>query len=443
VRRVVLTALALSLSIGAAHAEPRLRNRASATILGGWGGAGSGGAARLHLSERLRWDAVATEGLRVDVGFAGRLGIGLQDGAHLDRVRIREARVRIRPGRFTILAGRDRPLPEFARLVDGVSLLVDTGRGVQLGGWLGEVPDAASTSPLPRFGGAAMAAWTHPKVRVAAMLEVLGAPGGFDRAALFLSGRLQIVRGTELGGRLEVEFGAADGVPARPVEAAVTVHSRLPGEVRVHGFYSLLGARAARRSPLLDPAGARLQARLVAAGLAAPTTPAAELVDLGPHHVAGGGIRWTPRLPESPVRLDFRFDGRARFHEEPKRSGGYLRLGGGARGFGRGRFGFRIDQIVVVRAEPTLGSVADTRFLVTAAPLERLSVELGARIGPRLDDPLAGPRGGVDFFVDLEVARGLTLSAGYELAIEPHDGGVGQVHSGLFTVSWALRSPRR
>jgi len=447
VRRLVAFATIWALGIGSAWAyPPRLRNRVSVGFVGGWGGPGSEGAARLHLSERLRWDAVVTEGLRVDVGLAGRLGLGFHSGAHVDRLRVKEARVRLRPGRFSIVLGRDRPLPEFARLVDGAAVLVDLGRGVQLGGWAGEVPDAATTHPLPRFGGAAMLAWTHSRVRVAAMVEALGAPGGFDRAALFLAGRLQIVKGTELGGRLELEFPSGDGSPVRPVEAGVHVGSRLPGEVHVHGFYSLLGARASRRSPLLDPAGARLQARLTAAGLVDPTTPAAELVDFGPHHTAGGGVRWRPRLPDTPVRLDLRFDGRARFHADAERTAGVLRLGGGARGLLGGRLGLRLEEIVVVRAEKSPGTLADTRLVLSVRPHARLDIEISGRIGPQpgVERPFAAtPRGGLDLFVDVEIARGLTLSAGWELSLEPFDGGLDPVHMGLVTLSWAARSPKR
>ena len=116
-----------------------------------------------------------------------------------------------------------------------------------MGVWLGEVPEVWSTMLLPRMGVGLTASWRSRRIRLDAMTEVLWGTAGVERGALWVDVRAQPARGTEVGGRLEIE-ALPGGGPPRLVEGTVSVHGLPAPRLRVHGFYAFLGTRAALRT---------------------------------------------------------------------------------------------------------------------------------------------------------------------------------------------------
>jgi len=430
--------LALALLVGgvvpASAAEPvRMRNRLSAGVLVH---AGAGGAnLEAVLSDRLRLD-IRRGPVAAQVRFDGRLGVSFTSGPRLSRTRITALGVELRHERFWLEAGRFRVVGGGWRLADGVQGMAILGQGVEVGGWLGAVPDPWTTAPAPRFGGGPAVRWVHEVAQVGATVELAGTAAGLDRAAVVLDGRVEVSTGFEVSARADLQHGGPSA-PLVPADLGVVVTGDPLPDLRIRGRYDAWSGLAYLQGWDRDPGIGRFAARF------SGTVPVAEVPqgapDLSMAHQLAGSVRWTPTV--GALRLRVAPDARYRHHEHTARRHVRARLRLGLGGLGNDRLELAADGGATLwrqawRAEFGFGA------RITPDRGRWLSLDASVRtvITPGPTPKFAGY---ADAFVDLMTPAGVSLAAGYrfssEAGLDRWDGG----HTGLLRVTWRLSTPRR
>ncbi len=412
-----LLAIALLLLAAPASAAD-VHSRTSVSLLGA--GSMGHGSFEAMLSERLRvrWSTDAVQGQFL---FDGRIGIRAPD-ATMHRTRIRALgvrldfeRVRVDLGRFRVEGGR-------WRLADGGQAMVRLGRGVEVGGWVGAVPDPFTTLPAPRIGAGPLFLWQHDRGQLSAALELAGTATGLDRAALIVSGRVEPVEDVELSATVDLQDVAGTPQPA-DLSAALTLDPR--DDLRLRFFWNTWSSLAWNQGHARDVALSRFEARF---GEDLP--PDAFAVDLSLYHQGGGSLRWRPELPAG-AHLVLGGDGRFRGHVDPARHHARATLRLGFEGLG-GRLDLGTDHSAVYWKQGWRWDGGITAR-VDIKP-DTVAVDTSVRVAVGAQQPAIY----ADLFVDLHVGP-VWLSAGYRFTNELDRDRWADAHVGLLRVTWVAR----
>ncbi len=385
----------------------------------------------LLLSERLFLTATVG-GLRLEGRVTGQLGVRLSPRARLTRTRVRDLGVRLAGPGWTLDLGRAAVIGGGWRLVDGGQGLVGVGGGLEVGGWLGAVPDPFSTAPAPRFGGGPTLRLTRRRLRLTVAGEIAGTTNGLERLGVALGARYEATTWLDLSARADVQ-GGPPGKPVRVADLGLTATLTPRPGLRVRAGWNSFSGHAWWQDPTRDAAWARFARR--AGGLDA----IAPLADSSVSHQFFGSGRWTPTVPalgggRGLAAVDVRY----RHHAEPDRRAARATVSGGLLGVVDGRLDLTFDLGVVWPGEVARWEQGiSARW--TVDPGDRLTLEAGARLGlapGRAGGVSAG--GTVDLLADWRLPHGLTLSAGYSFTSEAGT----STHGALLRITWRHRWKR-
>lgn len=434
-------ALVLALAAGPALADEPLpvRNRFSTGL---WFDAAPSSDAyglEMLIGDTLRATLADKPALKVDLFAAARLGVRLLDGGRVDRARVRALGVRLATGKVVVDLGRFTPEAGGWRLVDGVQLTGDLGRGVRLGAWGGLSPDPWTTAPALRFGGGPVLSWEGERGDLSALGEVLATPDGLDRVSGVVQGRVELGRVAELSGLVDVQAGGKDA-PVRMSDATAFVRLDPHPKVRVDLVYDAWSSLSYLVSSTRDPLLTRFAARSVAAAddLWIPQ----DTLDPTVYHLARLGVAWTHGLgDDGPVHLRLAVDGRYRHHAEADRR--YARAGLDARLIGLA--GGRVDVGLGERflwwvGHPGSETTATLYAQLDADGVAALDMSADLVVQPLDGATVWGPAVYADAFLDLAATPDLTVSAGYAfgnaLDLDRWD----TSHGALLQLTWRVDS---
>ncbi len=410
------------------------------------------GATRLQVGERLRWSLLTNRGVSVELRADGRVGLWVSEGIGPDSVRIRELGVRIDGDAVRTDLGRFRPLHGGFRLVDGAQLLVRSGKGWQVGGWLGLLPDPWDTAPSLRFGGGPVVAWSGRGAWFSLLGEVAGADGAFDRAAALLRAGFRLRSTLTVRGRLELQAPAARGESPLS-DALLSVALRPRSGLRIDASWSAWSAWSYLATEVDDPDISRFERRARDLGLADEIPR--DHRDWTLHHHVAVGLAWRPLTPPPPrprvptalrplrpseARPDLSARLRYRHHVLLSHRSVRLDLRAGAVGM--------IDDRVEIFAEGAVqlqdgGPRGEVGF-VARGEIDRgrwLTVDGSAKLlfGRNSRDGEVVPNLYVDAFADLLTPSGWSLAVGYRFDLDSSPGAARTGHAALLRVGWRLR----
>ena len=365
---------------------------------------------------------------------------------------MRELNVSADGGRVRADLGRLRPLHGGFRLVDGAQLLVRSGRGWQLGGWLGFLPDPWDTAPSLRFGGGPVVAWSGRGAWFSVLGEVAGVERGFDRAAALLRGGFRVRSTLTVRARLELQAPAAKG--ESPVsDALLSVAVRPKPGLRIDASYGAYGAWRYLLSDVEDPDISRFDQRARDLGL--DDEVPRDHLDWSLHHHVAVGLSWQPLTPSpsrprvaaalrplkpSDARPDLSARLRYRHHALLSHRSVRLDLRAGAVGM--------IDERVEVHAEGAVqlqdgGPRGEVGF-VARGEIDRgrwLTVDGSVKLlfGRNSKGGDMVPNLYADAFVDLLTRSGWSMAVGYRFDLDSSPGAARTGHAALLRVGWRLR----
>ena len=391
--------------------------------------------AELLLSERFRARIHTDNGTLVEVVASGRTGLQIGSWT-LNRTRIQELGVRVDTEGLHLEIGRHPVIDGGWRLVDGVQVLARPWTHLEVGGWLGLLPDPWTTAPAPRFGGGPILRWRGATWQAAVLAELAGTAAGLDRLAVRASGRLEIGRVLDLSARADL----ANGGPATPVRAeeiGVSAVIDPAPRLQVRAGWALSSGHVWLQGVERDPSLTRWWQRWTGAEPTEPV-PWEETTDIATHLVRGSVV-WTPMLASGPM-LHLGLGAHAGLRPaDPGRSTARIAAEAGVYGL----LGGRIDVMGTGGALLWGGSWRSElglRSWLAPDPKGALQIEAGARLwlGRRPDGVLA-PSVAADLYLDWRIARGLTVALGYRLDNDLDTDRWNTVHTALVRASWTLK----
>lgn len=396
----------------------------------------------LVLGERLRWSLLRSDKLDLDLNIDGRLGIRLLDGGRIDRLRVRELGVRLRGPKWSLVLGRHVIDGGGGRMVDGAQLLAYPAPRVEVGGWAGLVPDPYTSAPALRFGGGPILALTKRIFQLRFVGEILGVPGGLERAGGIFTARVEAQKHFEFLTRIDLQYGGPDH-PVLPADLAVFLRASPHQTLRLNAFYDLYSSHSFLRTAKQDPGIQRFEAR--ASGLLEDdgTIPGDKL-DTTLHHLVGLSARWRPIIGKQNIaRLDLGLRARYRHHELGARRYVLASLQEGVVGLLGGRLDLGLSQSVswwagALRIEP--GANAYLELGKQGAVALDASVRVGFE-RPAGEDKFR-PSVYADLFVDWRIRPSLLLSIGYSFGNDLDEVAWNPVHTAMLRASWNLRARR-
>ncbi len=429
--------LLLLLATPALADEPpaRVQNRVSLGVLGVFAPTPGVGNLELQLSDRLRVRFRELNGVKAEFRFDGRVGFRLLHGGELDRTRITALGLHLEHERFSLDAGRFRIQGSW-RLADGVQGMVRLGRGFELGGWVGEVPDPYTTAPAPRLGGGPLFRFVHAKGQASVGLELAGTSAGLDRFALLLAGRVEPVKRVEIAVRADLQRTAE--IPLVPADLSLSGTFDPRDDLRLHAGYSAWSGLAYLQGLDRDPGLSRLARRFNNFSIADHTT-ANDAVDSTLYHQAGGGLRWTPKGDNATAVLGF--DGRYRHHELVTRRHARARLTAGVRGLLGDRLSLITDNSAVYWRQRWRWEGGLTAR-IEPDPKRVLSIDASARVSVSTVTDQPRPTLYADLFADLVLPHRVLLSVGYRFTNELDADVWNAAHVALVRATWTFRAPR-
>jgi hypothetical protein len=399
---------------------------------------------KLVVAERMRWVAFDGPLTTVTVLVDGRFGFQLLHRDPIDGVRVRALGARVRVGGLTIDAGRFRVRHGGHRLVDGVQLVGDFGKGFELGFWSGAAPDPWTTAPAARFGGGPVVAWTHRMAQVHLVGELLGGPAtqGLDRASALLTARVEPLPWLEARGRLDLQYGGRFQ-PVSLADGALLVDLTPLPTLDLGLFYDAYSSQAYLGSEQRNPRVSRFESRAVAQGLLDdPTIPQdGDKLDPTVSHLFGLSARWRAR-PEQPAAAPWvGGDVRYRHHAFEQRRYARGTLRGGVRGI-RSRLDLSAEATVLWWGGAVRGEAAILAWLEPDKG-RWLALDASLRLGlEQSEDGRTVPSLYADLFVDLDLPAGLLLSAGYRFTSDLDLDRWNAAHAAMLRLSWRVRLPR-
>lgn len=426
-----------STSEAASSAKPAVQVRNSlgvGTVLDfpHWGYVG----VELLLSDRLRVD-IATPNAHTTVFFAGRMGIRPIEGA-ADRVRIRALGVRVDTGTLRFELGRSAVIDGGWRLVDGVQVLArprgERGR-LEVGGWLGEVPDLWTTAPAPRFGAGPIVRWRGRRFQLGFVGEVAGGALGVERVAARATGRFEWKKLLDVDARAEIEAGG-QGAPVRFSELGLGVTVTPLPWLRTRVAYSMHGGHSWLQGIQRDPSLTRWVQRTTGAD---PTEPLPwQTATDGPTHQVLGTVTAEPRVGAVGLRLA----GRARYNHraEARERSARFAFEGGVRDL----LGGRLDVMGTGGALLWGGSWRGELGLRTwfgPDPKGILNLELEGRTWLERTPSKLIPTFAADLWADVLLPVGLSVAIGYRFDTDLDIDRWNAAHTVLARVTWRLRVP--
>lgn len=414
----------------------RVQNRVSLGVLGVFAQTPAVGNLELQLSDRLRVRFRERDGLKAELRFDGRVGFRLLHGGQLDRTRITALGLHLEHERFSLDAGRFRVHGSW-RLADGVQAMLRLGRGFELGGWFGEVPDPFTTAPAPRVGGGPLFRFVHAKGQASVGLELAGTQAGLDRLALLLAGRVEPVKRVEIA--LRADLQRTPDVPLVPADLSLTGTFDPRDDLRLHAGYSAWSGLACLQGLDRDPGLSRLAARFNHFSLGDHTT-ANDAVDPSLYHQAGGGLRWTPKGERAGAVLGF--DGRYRHHDLATRRHARARLTAGVQGLLGDRLSLITDHSAVYWRQRWRWEGGITAR-IEPDPTRLLSLDASARVSVSTVAGEPRPTLYADVFADLLLPQRILLSFGYRFTNELDTDAWNAAHVALVRATWTVRSPGR
>ena len=388
----------------------------------------------LLISERFRARIQTDRGALIEVVASGRTGLKMGTWT-LNRTRVRALGVRIDADALHMEIGRHPVIDGGWRLVDGVQALARPWKHVEVGGWLGLLPDPWTTAPAPRFGGGPILRWRGKRWQAAVLAEIAGTVAGLDRLAVRASGRVEVGKVLDLSGRAELANGGASA-PVRAEELGISAVIDPAPRLRVRTGWAMSGGHAYVQGVQRDPALTRWWQRWTDA---APTEPVPweETTDIATHLVRGS-VMWRPVLKAGPI---LHLGVRARAGLRPAdMAASTARIAG--EGGACGLLGGRVDLLATGGALLWGGSWRSelgVRGWLGPDPKGRLQIEAAGRlwIGRRPDGVLV-PSVAADLYIDWRVARGLDVALGYRLDNDLDVDRWNTVHTALVRASWTL-----
>ncbi len=368
------------------------------------------------LGESLTARLLRRGGWTLELLAAGRMNLRIADpGVRVDDVRIRALGLRLTSNVVTLDVGRFSPAGGVWRLVDGVQVRGQVGRGVYVGAWGGASPDPWTTSPAARFGGGPIFGWQGDRGEFSALGEVLGTADGLDRISGVAQGRVEFGPLAEIEALVDLQ---TRGTEAPVVLSDATLRARFDpvDPLRIDLVYDAWSSWSYLVSTTRDPSLTRFAARSQAE-LGDPWIPQ-DTYDPTVYHMVGATFAWRPELrAPSGVRLNLDLIGRYRHHDDALRRHARAGLRVGVTGLGGGRVDLGLGQAYLWWSDQP---ASETTASLWAAldPNARVALDSSAMVvvQPHLGGlGTWGPSIYADLFVDGYLGRGVTVALGYAL----------------------------
>lgn len=225
-------------------------------------GTQTGGAYDLRTMLDLRLGVDNMGGKPVGIRADGDLFFDIDDTA-FRTYRLLDLNLHLTPkgGPLTLTLGRQRVADSTEELVDGVGVLVALGKGFELGGYGGLIPDPFTTlASVSTYGGGLVFGVTTPRFRLGTAAGIAGRVEGFDHGYANVSAMVMPHTAISIYGRAKVQLFAE--APSAGIADAIAAVSIRPWKVlRLRASYNTYSSE--RYISLLDrnPALSRFAAR--------------------------------------------------------------------------------------------------------------------------------------------------------------------------------------
>lgn len=390
----------------------------------------------LLLGQRWRW------GLAEGLTFLGdgRFTLDPSGQTTWEQSRVRSLGLALE-GPTTALAGRHPIRHGGPRLLDGLQLLAHPGGDprLDLGGWIGLVPDPFDTQPLLRPGLGPTVAFSGSTLSASALGEVIFGVAGLDRIGALLQARGNWAPTLFLSSRLDWlvldgqgRSGLADG--------AASVSYRPTDALSLDAGYNAFSALRYQTTAALDPTVQRFQQRIEALGLDDPAL--SDLLDPTVQHSVSAGARLQPR--GEGIHPVLGLSGQLRAHPVPEER--FARIGPqlGLVGLLAGRLELRSD-LQLMWLEGRTQSDAGLNAIWELSDDGAVLTDASARI---LLDPVgygaARPGWYADLFVDVIAPSATVIALGASWTAEPSDAvGTDVGWAGFLRLQQWIRPQRR
>jgi hypothetical protein len=397
----------------------------------------------LILGESLTARLLRRGGWTLELIAAGRMDLRTSEEAlQIDDARIRALGLRLRSDVVEVDLGRFSPAGGVWRLVDGVQVRAQAGRGVYLGAWGGLSPDPWTTAPAMRYGGGPILGWRGEGGEFAALGEILATADGIDRVSGVAQGRVEFGTVVEIEALLDLQTRGKDA-PVVLSDAMLRARFDPIEPLRIDLVYDAWSSWSYLVSATRDPALTRFEARSRAA-LDDPWIPQ-DTYDPTVYHMVGATVSWRPELrrPEG-VRLNLDLIGRYRYHEDPLRQHARAGLRANLTGLAGGRVDLSLGQAYLWWSdEPATETTAS--LWASLDPNARVALDTSAMLIVQPHDGGTGTWGPsiyADLFLDGYLGKGVTMALGYALS-NSQDLDRWDVWHGLMgRVGWSFDSAR-
>ena len=367
----------------------------------------------LLLGQRWRW------GMADDLTFLGdgRFTIDTDSETTWEQSRVRTLGIALE-GQTTLLAGRHSIRHGGPRLLDGLQVLAHPVNNPQLdlGGWVGLMPDPFDTQPLIRPGLGPTLAINGSTLSASALGELVFGSGGLDRVGALLQARGNWAPTLFLNSRLDWLLTDAQGRSGL-ADGAASVTYRPSDALTLDATYNAFSTLRYQTTGILDPTVRRFQQRVVDLGLDDPAL--ADTLDPTIQQSVGAGVKLRP--DGGGVQPVLGLSGQHRAHPVPEER--FTRVGPqlGLIGLLSGRLELLSD-LQVLLSEGRLLSDAGINAIWELSDSGAVLIDTSARA---MIDPVgygeARPGWYADLFVDGVTPSSTVIALGVSWTAEPSD----------------------